>query len=50
LLAPHEPLGAGVVLQTQAVPEQLGVVPEQVTQVAPHLAAVLQAWQLVPLQ
>jgi len=36
------------VLQTQAVPLQSGVVPEQATQVAPHLAAVLQVWQ-VPL-
>jgi len=46
LFAPHEPLGAGVVLQTQAVPEQLGVVPEQVTQVSPQWAAVLQGRQV----
>ena len=43
-------LGHEVALQTQALPPQSGVAPEQVVQPAPHFCAVLQNEQLLALQ
>jgi len=46
---PHEPLGAGVALQMQVDPLQLGVVPVQSTQEAPQWSPSLQAVQVPAL-